>query len=231
MQLIKYGVVERSRALRDLLDWSDLYVAGRLHKPVATLKRDATVAAAERRNRRSALAAAMLLLPQRFSWDLLLQTICGLSYRGVLLGPGTHLRVRLGALPYVVLAWHAMAQYTQLTGFGPCAGDVRMLFGAEDGRKVKRIVEGSAEQLRSMYNEQLISDVLPSSGVQCVGSSAGVDFQRTVTKESQLQLMAMLPWVCLFCCSHRSSTHQLTKSAEHCQSQEVECVDLYTPRA
>ena len=37
-RLIKYGVVEASRAQRDLEHWTDLYVSGRLHKPVRELQ-------------------------------------------------------------------------------------------------------------------------------------------------------------------------------------------------
>jgi translocator assembly and maintenance protein 41 len=35
---VKYGVVALPTLLRDLRDWDALYVAGRMHKPVATLR-------------------------------------------------------------------------------------------------------------------------------------------------------------------------------------------------
>ena len=38
-QLIKYGVISTEALVNDLLDWSSLYVAGRLHKPVAYMVR------------------------------------------------------------------------------------------------------------------------------------------------------------------------------------------------
>ena len=84
MQTVKYGVVQRCSALQDLLDWDYLYVAGRLHKPVLTLKECPLVAAAQRHNAASAVAVALLLLPQRFSWDSMMHKLCSLSYRGVL---------------------------------------------------------------------------------------------------------------------------------------------------
>ena len=52
---------------RDLRDWDQLYVAGRMQKPVLTLRRDATLAEANRGNVDAALAAALLLLPGRFT--------------------------------------------------------------------------------------------------------------------------------------------------------------------
>ena len=36
-QLMKYGVIGRSDFLDDLLNWTNLYVSGRLHKPIAVL--------------------------------------------------------------------------------------------------------------------------------------------------------------------------------------------------
>ena len=64
-QTVKYGVIDTARLVRDLLTWETLYVAGRMHKPVATLAADDRVATAADANLRSALAAALLLLPVR----------------------------------------------------------------------------------------------------------------------------------------------------------------------
>ena len=64
-QLIKYGVVRTGAACEDLSHWNSLYVAGRMQKPVMTLRSDARVVAAAADNLRCALAAALLLLPAR----------------------------------------------------------------------------------------------------------------------------------------------------------------------
>ncbi|KAJ3186557.1 Mitochondrial translocator assembly and maintenance protein 41 [Gaertneriomyces sp. JEL0708] len=79
---IKYGVVSMDTLIRDLSDWETLYLAGRLSKPVKILRDDARVTIANRKNQRSTLRTALLLLPQEFSEEDLFLTIAGLSYRG-----------------------------------------------------------------------------------------------------------------------------------------------------
>ena len=71
MQAIKYGVVSTSALLRDLWNWDSFYVAGRLHKPVLFLVRDADIDRAAAANLDAALAAALLLLPARFTAKVL----------------------------------------------------------------------------------------------------------------------------------------------------------------
>ncbi len=81
-QLCKYGVVSTASLLRDLDSWEHLYLAGRLHKPVKGLVKCHTVERAMSKNLRSALCAALLLLPEKFSKEELYYQICSLSYRG-----------------------------------------------------------------------------------------------------------------------------------------------------
>eukprot|EP00928_Gymnodinium_smaydae_P070584 TRINITY_DN54391_c0_g1_i1.p1 TRINITY_DN54391_c0_g1~~TRINITY_DN54391_c0_g1_i1.p1 ORF type:complete len:312 (-),score=58.87 TRINITY_DN54391_c0_g1_i1:34-969(-) len=78
----KYGVITREDLLGDLGHWSHLYVAGRMHKPLAVLQEDEQVSAAIAANRLSALRCALLMLPQTFTLRQLLEQIAGLSYRG-----------------------------------------------------------------------------------------------------------------------------------------------------
>ena len=68
----------------DLLEWEDLYVAGRLHKPVYYLqsKFSPKVSSALTKNLRSAVLAALLILPSEFSEESLYKTITSLSYTG-----------------------------------------------------------------------------------------------------------------------------------------------------
>ena len=54
-RLMKYGVVSRDRILKDLLQWTDMYGAGRLHKPVKILKSDEEIENAIVVNRENAV--------------------------------------------------------------------------------------------------------------------------------------------------------------------------------
>lgn len=68
LQRVKYGVVSLKRLHQDLLHWDDLYVAGRLHKPVIHILRgNLEVAQSISTNLDAALRLALLLLPPRFS--------------------------------------------------------------------------------------------------------------------------------------------------------------------
>ncbi|KAK5966037.1 Phosphatidate cytidylyltransferase mitochondrial [Trichostrongylus colubriformis] len=80
---MKYGVISMEDLKRDLLDWRWLYVAGRLHKPVLNVVTPtAAVKSNLEENRRSALQAALLLLPDSFNLEELFEKIVSLSYTG-----------------------------------------------------------------------------------------------------------------------------------------------------
>ena len=82
-RMIKYGVINRENFLRDLLDWTQMYIAGRLHKPISILKsRDSEIEEAVKCNRRSAAWTSLLLLPEKFSEVEMFQCIASLSYVG-----------------------------------------------------------------------------------------------------------------------------------------------------
>ncbi|CAL7942889.1 unnamed protein product [Xylocopa violacea] len=82
---IKYGVVSEVSLIEDLLDWNDMYLAGRLHKPVKVLiepNEYSQLPTALLQNLHSAVHTALLLLPQHFTEIEFYKTIAGLSYNG-----------------------------------------------------------------------------------------------------------------------------------------------------
>lgn len=82
--LIKYGVISSKNLIEDLLDWRDLYVAGRLQKPVEIIREpnSSKVQNALELNLQSAIHSALLLLPKEFNEFEFYCTITSLSYNG-----------------------------------------------------------------------------------------------------------------------------------------------------
>lgn len=83
-RLMKYGVINKTHALADLNSWNNLYLAGRLHKPVRILTRahQKVFEEALRENRSHAVNTSLLMLPEKFSEMELFLMIASLSYTG-----------------------------------------------------------------------------------------------------------------------------------------------------
>lgn len=81
---IKYGVITTEDLLDDLNNWTHLYVAGRLHKPVEVLQSPSceSIKTALTENRKSAVHMALLRQPETFSPFELFYAIANLSYKG-----------------------------------------------------------------------------------------------------------------------------------------------------
>lgn len=86
-QMIKYGVLSAKHAMEDVCEWSSMYVAGRLQKPVRHYKEDGLLLAANQFNLSSALNVTLLMLlaakhGNTISFNQLYRTITLLSYMG-----------------------------------------------------------------------------------------------------------------------------------------------------
>lgn len=82
--MIKYGVISTKDLVNDLLDWKDLYIAGRLQKPVEIIREppSSKVQNALELNLQSAVRSALLLLPKEFTEYEFFCAISSLSYNG-----------------------------------------------------------------------------------------------------------------------------------------------------
>uniref|UniRef100_A0A915PSM6 Phosphatidate cytidylyltransferase, mitochondrial n=1 Tax=Setaria digitata TaxID=48799 RepID=A0A915PSM6_9BILA len=82
-QLMKYSIIETDDLLLDLIEWRWMYLAGRLQKHVINLiTPSSTITSAIEKNRLSALQAALLFLPDKFTLSQFYDEIIWLSYRG-----------------------------------------------------------------------------------------------------------------------------------------------------
>jgi translocator assembly and maintenance protein 41 len=84
-QLIKYGVISRRSSVIDLTEWSSLYFAGRLQKPVNFIKDDdIMIKFLNQYNLKNAMSLSMILLNDldTFTERQLYEQITSLSYLG-----------------------------------------------------------------------------------------------------------------------------------------------------
>eukprot|EP00112_Aurelia_sp_Birch-Aquarium-sp1_P000310 Seg1027.1 transcript_id=Seg1027.1/GoldUCD/mRNA.D3Y31 product="Phosphatidate cytidylyltransferase mitochondrial" protein_id=Seg1027.1/GoldUCD/D3Y31 len=83
-RMIKYGVISKKDFVDDMERWTSLYVSGRLHKPVLTIKDsdDRTFDPLIYSNLTNAINTSLLMLPEKFQEIDLYVAITGLSYLG-----------------------------------------------------------------------------------------------------------------------------------------------------
>ena len=126
-QLVKYGVISADRVTEDLTRWTQLYTAGRLHKPVRILQQSPELSPQLAANLSSALTVACYLAPA---------------------SPQQHSQPGDGGVEV-----SEVELYTLLTSLS-YMGDVRMGI-AEDPMKILRIVTGSHSHFQSLYSPHL----------------------------------------------------------------------------
>lgn len=81
--MMKYGIIDTKDLQQDLLEWRYLYTSGRLHKPVVDVIGPSEILRSNiEENRRSALQAALLQLPETFTLTNLIHKITRISYDG-----------------------------------------------------------------------------------------------------------------------------------------------------
>ena len=89
---LKYGVIALWEIEKDLLEWTTLYVAGRLQKPTLEISGDGRLDNAKKQNLVHAISVAMSFLPEIFTMEELFLQIARLSYlwdfRGKYEAPG-----------------------------------------------------------------------------------------------------------------------------------------------
>lgn len=124
---IKYGVVQREEFQTDLMDWTYLYLAGRLHKPVVTIiDSDQELADLQHnKNLPAALSAALLL-----QWN---NRQVGNASNSCCTSRSTDIYTQIAALSYT--------------------GDPRMAVQAEDPAKIQNLVQaaGQLERFARLY--------------------------------------------------------------------------------
>lgn len=131
--MVKYGVVETSVLAQDLEHWNTLYLAGRMHKPVVTVKNNASIEQRQRVNLRSAISTALLLLPNVGSTASTDTSVSAVGETISTSGSFTELDlyIKIASVSYM--------------------GDVRMAF-AEHPKKVFNIVDNQFSLFRDLYS-------------------------------------------------------------------------------
>jgi translocator assembly and maintenance protein 41 len=134
-RLVKYGVIRDDVLKRDLKEWNSMYIAGRMHKPTHPLvASDEITMLQEKYNLKYALSTSLLLISEQQE----LQD----SYRRA--EYHSHSNVELGEI------------FEAISGLS-YTGDPRVTAGAEDPRKIQKLVHstGQLDRFRMLYEDQL----------------------------------------------------------------------------
>ena len=160
---VKYGTVLRQAALHDLLEWTQLYFAGRLHKPVNFVRdNDPMVKFLNQYNLKNALTLSVFML--------------GLGKPTKVLIPETFSERQL---------------YEQITRLS-YMGDFRMKVGGENPHKVKNIVEKQFNLFKQVY-EPIIDYFVHRGYLVISESGPNKVFRANLLVNHRIQLVLTLP--------------------------------------
>ncbi|GAX80838.1 hypothetical protein CEUSTIGMA_g8273.t1 [Chlamydomonas eustigma] len=185
-QVIKYGVIEVQHLIQDLEDWRSLYIGGRMQKPVMTLLENSKVQKALARNLKSALTAALLLLPEKFSIESLLKSICSLSYNGDIRVGLAEDPMKIGRIVEGSREGLEAMYLPMLLGKDCCVLKDEAL-GTNNDISSHKLVQGHAQDDKEETS-------LPFPGV-VVQASEGF-LQQDMSQQARLELLRQLP-VCI----------------------------------
>jgi translocator assembly and maintenance protein 41 len=152
---MKYGIISDKHLIDDLKNWETLYVAGRMHKPVAVaVSRSDEIEEAQQCNLDAAFSLSLLLLdrankPSSSSAGLSVPTAAESNINSFAHRDVFH---RIAGLSY--------------------AGDIRMAIGGEDPMKVTKLIDsaGQLQRFKDLYKPSL--DKLVTAGVITSSSSS-----------------------------------------------------------
>ncbi|XP_004692428.1 PREDICTED: phosphatidate cytidylyltransferase, mitochondrial [Condylura cristata] len=162
-KLIKYGVISTSLLIEDLLKWKNLYIAGRLQKPVKIIAMNENIVlrSALDRNLKSAVTAAFLMLPESFSEEELFLEIAGLSYSGDFRMVVGEDRTKVSNIVKPNIA-HFRELYSDILHENP-----QVVYKAQQGRlEIDKSPEGQFTQLMALPRtlQQEINHIMYSPG-------------------------------------------------------------------
>jgi translocator assembly and maintenance protein 41 len=139
---IKYGVVSTSDLISDLRHWDYLYLAGRMQKPIVTIKtnkekgnfisiQESNINNAQQDNLLAAVSASLLLISG--------ESVQSSTSSSLVTLPTSKLYTTIASLSYT--------------------GDIRMQTGAEDPNKIKKLVDtpGMLDLWEAKYSDTLSS--------------------------------------------------------------------------
>ncbi|CAN3370903.1 phosphatidate cytidylyltransferase, mitochondrial [Diutina catenulata] len=162
--VVKYGVVSRHGALRDLTEWSQMYFAGRLQKPVNYVRdNDAMVKFLNQFNLKNAMTLSVIILGGARS-----------SHR-----------------PQVQESFTERQLYEQITRLS-YLGDFRMYVGGENPNKVKNIVEKQYALFKQVY-EPIIDYFILKDYLVIVEHGPNKVFRPNLTVNNRIQLISTMP--------------------------------------